>query len=146
MNRNDSPRLTIKLYEIFREILQNKSLLSNFSIEFLDGLVIDDENFVQSLLINFSLNYIQNLNVAIIDNKYYFKGYPTGNHGKIFCKILELWHNHGSFPINFFKLEGLKDQTPDIVDSLNCQTAGVNFIFNFIKENSKTIIFNNFIY
>lgn len=58
MNRNDSPRLTIKLYEIFREILQNKSLLSNFSIEFLDGLVIEDENFVLSLLINFSLNYI----------------------------------------------------------------------------------------
>lgn len=58
MNRNDSPRLTIKLYEIFREILQNKSLLSNFSIEFLDGLVIEDENFVLSLIINFSLNYI----------------------------------------------------------------------------------------
>ncbi len=48
MNRNDSPRLTVKLYEILREILQNKSLLSNFSTEFLDGLVIEDENFVIS--------------------------------------------------------------------------------------------------
>jgi hypothetical protein len=47
MNRNDSPRLTIKLYEILREILLNRSLLSNYSNEFLDGLMIDEENFVK---------------------------------------------------------------------------------------------------
>jgi len=43
-----------------------------------------------------------------IENKYYFKGYPTGNYLKIFCKILEMWNIQGNFPINFIKVEGLK--------------------------------------
>ncbi len=48
-----------------------------------------------------------------------------------------MWHSNGSFPINFLKVEGLKDQTVGIIDNLHCQNSGVNFIFNFIKENSK---------
>lgn len=74
--------------------------------------------------------------MIINDNKYYFRGYPSGNMLKIFCKILEMWHNNGSFPINFIKVEGLKDQTASIVELLNTQNSTVNFIFNFLKENN----------
>ena len=46
--------------------------------------------------------------MVYVDNKYYFRGYPSGNYLRIFCKILEIWNNHGGFPIHFTKIEGLK--------------------------------------
>ncbi len=49
-----------------------------------------------------------------------------------------MWHNHGSFPISFYRVdEALKDQTAGVIENLNIQISTVNFIFNFIKENSK---------
>ncbi len=43
MNRNDSSNLTCKLYDILREIVSNRSVLDNFSSDFLDFLNSDGE-------------------------------------------------------------------------------------------------------
>ena len=94
MNRNDSPRVSIRLYEILKEIFNNNGILDNFTIEFCEKMRGDDEMFV--------------INVVTIENKYFYKGYPVGNYLRICAKILELWNANGSFPINFIKLEGLK--------------------------------------
>lgn len=127
MNRNDSPRLSNKIYEIVKDIF-SKNSLDKFSSEFIESMISEKENF--NINISLSLN----------DNKYYYKGYPSGNYIKLFCKILELWHSHGSFPINFIKIEGLNDQTMNIIEMLNSQTSQLINIFNFIKENSKIFI------
>ncbi len=94
MNRNDSPRLSNKLYEILKDIFNNKSLLDNFTADFCDSLKCEDEMFV--------------LNVITIENKYYYKGYPIGNYLRICAKIMEIWNSNGSYPINFIKIDGLK--------------------------------------
>ena len=46
MNRNDSPRLTNRLYDIVKDILTNKNTLDNYSLDFIEGILIEDENFV----------------------------------------------------------------------------------------------------
>ena len=46
MNRNDSPRLKNKLYEVLKEIFTSKNLLEKFSFEFKESLIGDDDNFV----------------------------------------------------------------------------------------------------
>jgi len=94
MNRNESPRVSNKLYEILRELLNNKCLLENFSQEFCERIKSEDEGY--------------SLNVVEIDSKYFFKGYPTGNLIRICTRILEIWNITGGFPINFIKIDGLK--------------------------------------
>jgi hypothetical protein len=94
MNRNESPRLSNKLYEILLDIITIKGLINNFSSEFCEKLKNDDDMYV--------------LNITTIDNKHYFKGYPIGNYLKIFTKILELWYKHGFFPISFVKIDAIK--------------------------------------
>jgi hypothetical protein len=94
MNRNESPRVSNKLYEILKEIIIVKGLIDNFSLDFCEKLKCEDEMFI--------------INVITIDNKYYFKGYPTGNYLRICAKILEIWNSQGFFPVNFIKIEGLK--------------------------------------
>jgi hypothetical protein len=49
---------------------------------------------------------------------------------------MDLWHSNGSFPIHFHKIDGIKDQTQNAIDLLNSQTSTLNFIFNFIRDNS----------
>lgn len=46
MNRNESPRLINKLYEIIKEIFSTKNLLDKFTIEFKQSLVCDDDHYV----------------------------------------------------------------------------------------------------
>ncbi len=46
MNRNDSPRLTDKLYEIIKDVVSNKNSLDNFSSEFLDSLQSEEDTYV----------------------------------------------------------------------------------------------------
>lgn len=94
MNRNESPRVSNKLYEILKDIITIKDLVDNFSSEFCDKLKSDDEMFV--------------MNVLFIDNKYYYKGYPVGNYLRICAKIMDLWNSHGFYPISFIKIDGLK--------------------------------------
>lgn len=43
MNKNDSPRIGSKLYEIMKDIINNKNILDNFSADFLDSLSSDEE-------------------------------------------------------------------------------------------------------
>ena len=50
MNRNDSPRLTNKLYDICREIICNKSSFDNFPNEFLESLTNDEEPYVYFII------------------------------------------------------------------------------------------------
>jgi hypothetical protein len=46
MNRNESPRVSIKLYEMTKDILITKSLVENYSTDFVDSLTGDDEILV----------------------------------------------------------------------------------------------------
>jgi hypothetical protein len=46
MNRNDSPRVSNKLYEIVKDIINNKNVLDNFSSDFLDSIQSEEELFV----------------------------------------------------------------------------------------------------
>ena len=49
MNRNDSPRLTNKLYELLKDIVNNKGVLEKYTPEFLENLQIDEESYVKFL-------------------------------------------------------------------------------------------------
>jgi hypothetical protein len=51
MNRNDSPRLSNKLYEILRDIMSNKNALDKFTPEFLESFLSDEESFVYLIFI-----------------------------------------------------------------------------------------------
>ncbi len=46
MNRNDSPRISNKLYEILKDILNNKNILDNFSNDFIENIMTDEEFYV----------------------------------------------------------------------------------------------------
>ncbi len=46
MNRNDSPRVSIKLYEITKDIFHHKSILDAFSKDFVKSLISDDDSYV----------------------------------------------------------------------------------------------------
>lgn len=46
MNRNDSPRLSNKLYEIIKDITLNGNGLDKYSSEFLESLQNDEESYV----------------------------------------------------------------------------------------------------
>jgi len=50
MNRNDSPR-SYKLFEIIKEIFFNKNILDNFSNEFKESLITEEEIYVKFILI-----------------------------------------------------------------------------------------------
>ncbi len=110
MNRNESPRVSNKLYEILRELLNNKCLLDNFSQEFCGSIKCEEETY--------------SLNIVEIDSKYFFTGYPTGNLIRICTRILEIWNTTGGFPINFIKIDGLKVIRKDLIF----------IIFNRIKQ------------
>lgn len=49
MNKNDSPRLSNKLYEILRDILTSKTLFDKFSREFVENLNLEEEAYVSNL-------------------------------------------------------------------------------------------------
>lgn len=55
MNRNDSPRLINKLYEILKEIFSTKNLLEKFISEFKESLVSDDEHYVHFIILKKNL-------------------------------------------------------------------------------------------
>jgi len=46
MNRNDSPRLINKLYELIKEVFSGKNLLEKYTQEFKESLISDDEYYV----------------------------------------------------------------------------------------------------
>jgi len=46
MNRNDSPRLLNKLYEIIKDIFTTKNILEKFTAEFKESIVSDDDHYV----------------------------------------------------------------------------------------------------
>lgn len=57
MNRNDSPRLKNKLYEIIKEIFSSKNSLEKFTSEFKESLLSDDDHFVQNNQITFNIHF-----------------------------------------------------------------------------------------
>ncbi len=46
MNRNDSPRLINKLYELIKDIFSKKNLLEKYPQEFKESLISYDEHCV----------------------------------------------------------------------------------------------------
>ena len=54
MLRNDSPRISNKMFEILKEIITNKVSLNKFSNEFLEMLNAQEESHVLTIL--FSLH------------------------------------------------------------------------------------------
>lgn len=92
-NQNHSPRLFRKLYEMTKEILFNKELLTKYNSEFIESINISEDSF--------------ELNIVSMNNRLYYIGYPTGNYIKIFCKVLELWNSKNEFPIKFLEIAGL---------------------------------------
>ena len=123
-NKNDSPRN--KIFEILREIFLEDSLLKY------------PEDFINSLQINENYYY---LNIIIKDGEYYYRGYPRGNFLKIISKIISLWNEKKSFPIHFFKIIGLKDETNNTIESLNVHSRIITQAINYIQQDSKKKIF-----
>jgi hypothetical protein len=48
MNRNDSPRTFNKVYDIIREIFNNKVQIDKFSPEFIEALNYEEESYVNN--------------------------------------------------------------------------------------------------
>jgi len=119
-NKNDSPRN--KIFDILREIFQEKTL-SKFSNDFINSLQINE-------------NYYY-LNIIVKDGEYYYRGYPRGNFLKIISKVISLWNEKKSFPIHFFKIIGLKDETNNTIESLNVHSRIINQAINYIQQESK---------
>ena len=69
MNRNDSPRLTNKLYEIIKDIVTNKDSLDNFSSDFIESLENDEEIFVIKLIFKILIFFYKKF-IFIIEFKY----------------------------------------------------------------------------
>lgn len=82
-------------YSALKEALFESHSLTNFSSKFLTELMINvkEENF--------------SLNITLLEGKYFFSGYPSGNYLKIICKVIELWAEKGGFPISFQCLANL---------------------------------------
>jgi hypothetical protein len=46
MNRNDSPRSSNKVFDIIKDLFNNKIQLDKFSTDFIDSLNYEAENYV----------------------------------------------------------------------------------------------------
>ena len=119
MNRNDSPRN--KLYDILKDIII-KNQFETISKDFIDSLNLNET--------------ISLTNIFYKDHNYFYKGYPCGNYVKIIAKVFELWNSLGSFPINFYSINGLNDETQGVIEQLNTKTHIINMIMNHIQNNS----------
>lgn len=56
MNRNDSPRYINKLFDIIKDIFTSKLSLDKYSIEFIESLINEDDNYVFIIDIVFKCN------------------------------------------------------------------------------------------
>lgn len=129
MNRNDSPRN--KLFEMFQDLVREYPF-EKIPKDFLQSLNGEEETSVS--------------NLTYIDHNYFYKGYPCGNYVQIIAKVFELWDTIGTFPIHFYQINGLNDETYQEIEKLNTKTHLVNQIMNSIKENSKIVFLNLFRY
>ena len=121
-NKNDSPRN--KIFDILRDIFLEESL-SKFPNDFINSLQINEDYY--------------HLNIIVKDGEYYYKGYPRGNFLQIISKVISLWNDKKSFPIRFFKIIGLKDETNNTIDSMNVHSRIITQAITYIQQDSKNI-------
>lgn len=121
-NKNESPRN--KIFDILRDIFLEESL-SKFPNDFINSLQINEDYYY--------------LNIIVKDGEYYYKGYPRGNFLQIISKVISLWNDKKSFPIRFFKIIGLKDETNNTIDSMNVHSRIITQAITYIQQDSKNI-------
>lgn len=125
MIRNITPNygstIRNKLFEILYNVIKNYKF-DFISREFVLSLNIDSETY--------SVNFFQR------NNRFYYKGYPTGNYLKIIAKVFEVWEMQKAYPINFIGFSStIKDQTSQVIDKvLNPNTYLVVLILGLIRE------------
>ena len=130
MERRLSPSLEDSIYAILKELIstENKALVDCFGITFIRQLINSSR---------FS-TYTTNI---IMQDRPYFKGYPSGNYLKQVSKVLELWSQSSSFPIKYNAVQGFTSEvTSKELESYSNISTCINELIVHIRDDSAQTI------
>jgi hypothetical protein len=126
MNRSEPPNLDAKLAVLLRTVLtsEGKEIHDRFGLQ-----------FIRQLLANSKEDDSENYSLATSDSGYIFRGYPACNHLKQIARVLQMWHEHGQFPITFLSSQQFGTETTDLaVEKCNTLTHFVSDILTNVTE------------